>query len=262
MPVSKLLLIRRAAGTVDEVVKDEPAPAFSSLAALSDVAASMRTMRERKRPVPTLDLTVPAPPSPSVVKREKRKRAVKRKEAERKAEKKNDNGTHTNGKKRLDRKKSDKKKDDKKKDSDKKNPDSKKRDSNDKKRDSNRSSSSDAASSKDNIKDSPSQSSVKKEAPPPEIGRPVCPYDPIMERSIDTHGLLHVKRPDGWVGSYSSESRKERIRRFHMKRGHRVWKKMVKYDVRKNFADSRLRVQGRFVKKGDEALMRELMSLT
>ena len=36
----------------------------------------------------------------------------------------------------------------------------------------------------------------------------------------------------------------------------------VKYDVRKNFADTRLRVKGRFVKKEDELLMRELMSLT
>ena len=34
----------------------------------------------------------------------------------------------------------------------------------------------------------------------------------------------------------------------------------MKYDVRKNFADSRLRVKGRFVKKEDEELLRELMS--
>ena len=35
--------------------------------------------------------------------------------------------------------------------------------------------------------------------------------------------------------------------------GHgRVWKKSVQYDVRKNFADTRLRVKGRFVKKEDE----------
>jgi hypothetical protein len=41
-----------------------------------------------------------------------------------------------------------------------------------------------------------------------------------------------------------------------------VWSKTIKYDVRKNFADSRLRVKGRFVRKEDESLMRELMSLT
>lgn len=41
-----------------------------------------------------------------------------------------------------------------------------------------------------------------------------------------------------------------------------MWTKKVKYDVRKNFADSRLRVKGRFVKKEDEELMRELKDLS
>jgi hypothetical protein len=36
----------------------------------------------------------------------------------------------------------------------------------------------------------------------------------------------------------------------------------VKYDVRKNFADRRVRVKGRFVKKGDEELLRELMNMS
>jgi hypothetical protein len=36
----------------------------------------------------------------------------------------------------------------------------------------------------------------------------------------------------------------------------------VKYGVRKNFADSRLRVKGRFVKKEDEELVRELLKIT
>ena len=35
----------------------------------------------------------------------------------------------------------------------------------------------------------------------------------------------------------------------------------VKYDVRKNFADSRLRVKGRFVKKEDEETLRELLTI-
>ena len=69
-------------------------------------------------------------------------------------------------------------------------------------------------------------------------------------------------RPDEYVGAYSPEARKARISRFLQKRKHRVWTKKVKYDVRKNFADSRLRVKGRFVKKEDEMLMRDLMSLT
>ncbi|CAM9198067.1 unnamed protein product [Sphacelaria rigidula] len=63
-----------------------------------------------------------------------------------------------------------------------------------------------------------------------------------------------------FVGAYSPEARRKRIERFLEKREHRVWTKMVKYDVRKNFADTRMRVKGRFVKKEDEALLREVMA--
>ncbi len=65
----------------------------------------------------------------------------------------------------------------------------------------------------------------------------------------------------GWVGAYSPEARKRRIARFHAKRKRRVWKKSVQYDVRKSFADTRLRVKGRFVKKEDEVLLKELVGL-
>jgi hypothetical protein len=97
---------------------------------------------------------------------------------------------------------------------------------------------------------------------PSGLGRPRSMSDPNLSMSIDDFGLLIVERPDGWVGAYSPESRKVRIERFMEKRDHRVWTKKVKYGVRKNFADSRLRVKGRFVKKEDELLMRDLMSLT
>jgi len=93
-------------------------------------------------------------------------------------------------------------------------------------------------------------------------GRPRSMSDPNLKSKVREDGLLEVERPDGWIGAYSPESRKVRIGRFLEKRNHRVWTKTVKYDVRKNFADSRLRVKGRFVKKDDELLMRELMSLT
>ena len=97
---------------------------------------------------------------------------------------------------------------------------------------------------------------------PSGLGLPRSMSDPNLTTTIDDNGLLSVERPDGWVGAYSPESRKIRIERFMAKRNHRVWTKKVKYDVRKNFADSRLRVKGRFVKKEDELLMRDLMSLT
>ena len=63
----------------------------------------------------------------------------------------------------------------------------------------------------------------------------------------------------GYIGAYSPESRRERIAKFLEKRTRRVWTKKVKYDVRKNFADSRVRVKGRFVKKEDEEVLRDLI---
>ena len=63
------------------------------------------------------------------------------------------------------------------------------------------------------------------------------------------------------IGAYSPAARRERLRRFLHKRKQRIWRKRVKYDVRKNFADSRLRFKGRFVKKEDEELMRAAMEI-
>ena len=65
---------------------------------------------------------------------------------------------------------------------------------------------------------------------------------------------------DNKIGIYSPEA-EARIAKFMAKRKRRIWTKRVKYDVRKT-ADSRLRVKGRFVKKEDEELLRELMNMT
>ena len=72
----------------------------------------------------------------------------------------------------------------------------------------------------------------------------------------DVHKHSDNPSQRGWVGQYSPELRRQRIDKFHEKRSRRVWTKKVKYDVRKNFADSRLRVKGRFVKKEEEHTMR------
>jgi hypothetical protein len=69
--------------------------------------------------------------------------------------------------------------------------------------------------------------------------------------------FLHAER----VGMYSPERRRHVVERFLEKRRRRIWRKRVKYDVRKNFADSRLRVKGRFVRKEDEDVLRDLMSM-
>jgi len=75
------------------------------------------------------------------------------------------------------------------------------------------------------------------------------------------HHCVTANTGKGFVGAYSEDDRRHRIERFFEKRLRRVWTKKVKYDVRKNFADSRVRVKGRFVKKEDEENMRELGSL-
>lgn len=90
----------------------------------------------------------------------------------------------------------------------------------------------------------------------------------IRTDSINRSNIFTLNRRDQsgrnstkMIGAYSPKARKKRIARFMKKRTERVWTKRVKYDVRKNFADSRLRVKGRFVKKGDEELLREVMNM-
>ena len=57
----------------------------------------------------------------------------------------------------------------------------------------------------------------------------------------------------GQLGIYTPAQRRAKIEKYNEKKKHRVWSKKIKYDVRKNFADSRVRVKGRFVRKDDEA---------
>lgn len=106
-------------------------------------------------------------------------------------------------------------------------------------------------------------------------------------RRLDASGGL-------FVGAYSPLARRRRLERFWQKRrrllaagrasdhagrllpapadaeGSGAWgavpaavraERMIRYSVRKDFAVSRMRVKGRFVKKEDEGLLRELMSI-
>lgn len=56
-------------------------------------------------------------------------------------------------------------------------------------------------------------------------------------------GQKPIVTTSGFIGAYTPDQRKLRIERFLEKRGRRVWTRKVKYDVRKNFADSRLRIK-------------------
>jgi hypothetical protein len=56
----------------------------------------------------------------------------------------------------------------------------------------------------------------------------------------------------GRVGIYTVEQRLFIMNRYRKKRTNRVWKKVVRYDCRKNLADTRLRIKGRFVRKDSE----------
>jgi len=51
------------------------------------------------------------------------------------------------------------------------------------------------------------------------------------------------------IGVYTPRSRKSLLNKFHAKRQRRVWRRQVRYDCRKSFANNRIRVKGRFVKK-------------
>ena len=54
------------------------------------------------------------------------------------------------------------------------------------------------------------------------------------------------------VGKLTSIDRYLKVRRYLEKRQKRIWMKKVSYTVRKDTADKRLRIKGRFIKKEDQ----------
>lgn len=61
-----------------------------------------------------------------------------------------------------------------------------------------------------------------------------------------------IYNKDGRIGIYTPTERAAIIERFMQKRSRRVWNKKIRYDCRKNLADRRLRVKGRFVKRSEQ----------
>lgn len=60
-----------------------------------------------------------------------------------------------------------------------------------------------------------------------------------------------IYNQNGRVGIYTKEERSAIIQRYREKRKRRNWKKQVRYTCRKDLADRRIRIRGRFVKLDD-----------
>eukprot|EP00163_Fabomonas_tropica_P026147 TRINITY_DN46_c0_g1_i2.p1 TRINITY_DN46_c0_g1~~TRINITY_DN46_c0_g1_i2.p1 ORF type:complete len:382 (-),score=111.05 TRINITY_DN46_c0_g1_i2:586-1731(-) len=67
--------------------------------------------------------------------------------------------------------------------------------------------------------------------------------------------LLPFKKGPNYIGRYSPEERKLRLRRFHEKRLQRKWGKRIKYQDRKVQAENQHRVRGRFAKLPPEVVL-------
>lgn len=72
------------------------------------------------------------------------------------------------------------------------------------------------------------------------------PTSIALPQMLEKYSSIYNK--NGRIGIYTREERDNIITRFHQKRKRRVWKKKIRYHCRKNLADSRVRVKGRFVK--------------
>lgn len=72
----------------------------------------------------------------------------------------------------------------------------------------------------------------------------------ILPHSLTKYSELYNK--NGRIGIYTPAERAAIISRFHGKRSRRVWNKKIRYNCRKNLADRRMRVKGRFVKRASE----------
>lgn len=68
--------------------------------------------------------------------------------------------------------------------------------------------------------------------------------------SLEKYKEIYNK--NGRIGIYTPAERAAIIAKFNSKRTRRTWKKKIRYNCRKNLADRRMRVKGRFVKRAVE----------
>ena len=57
------------------------------------------------------------------------------------------------------------------------------------------------------------------------------------------------------IGNMTLQERYIKIKRYKGKKENRIWKKKISYDCRKQVADKRLRIKGRFVSKAGQKLL-------
>lgn len=72
----------------------------------------------------------------------------------------------------------------------------------------------------------------------------------VLPHTLSKYKELYNK--NGRIGIYTPAERAAIISRFQGKRSRRVWNKKIRYNCRKNLADRRMRVKGRFVKRSSE----------
>ena len=62
------------------------------------------------------------------------------------------------------------------------------------------------------------------------------------------------------IGKLTLDERYHKIKRYQAKRDRRQWEKKISYDCRKQVADKRLRIKGRFIRKEDQnELMKQIL---
>lgn len=78
---------------------------------------------------------------------------------------------------------------------------------------------------------------------------PATSLSPATLTAMEKYSSIYNK--NGRIGIYTKDERAAIIRRYRDKKKRRVWKKQIRYYCRKNLADRRIRIKGRFVKANE-----------